>query len=92
MDDGSPPFAKRVTTKCECRGCGRVLARYTGGLRLTMARPKLAGVEVRRVDNIFVFACQNPRCKVPPKLWSYQRLAHALRDAWDQKRRRFVVT
>lgn len=86
------PSSKRVTVKGECRGCGRVLARYTGGLRLTMARPRLAGVEVRLVDDVFVFDCQNPQCKVPPKLWSYQLLAHALRDAWDQKRRRFVIT
>jgi hypothetical protein len=86
------PSSKRVTVKGECRGCGRVLARYTGGLRLTMARPKLAGVEVRLVDSVFVFDCQNPECKIPPKRWPYQLLAVELRTAWDEGRRRFVVT
>jgi hypothetical protein len=86
------PSSKRVTVKGECRGCGRVLARYTGGLRLTMARPKLAGVEVRLVDGFFVFDCQNPLCKVPPKRWPHQRLAIELRQAWDEARRRFPVT
>jgi hypothetical protein len=93
VNDGTHPSSKRVTTKCECRGCRRVLARYTGGLRLTMAHPRHAGREVRlREDGVFVFDCQNPQCKVPPKSWPYQLLATALRDAWDQKCRRFVVT
>jgi hypothetical protein len=92
VDDGSPPFSKRVKTRCECRGCRRVLARYTGGLRLTMAHPRYAGREVSLRDGVFVFDCQNPQCKVPAKLWPYQVLATALRDAWDQKRRRFVIT
>jgi hypothetical protein len=69
-----------------------VLARYTGGLRLTMARPKLAGVEVRLVDDVFVFHCQNPECKIPPKRWPYQLLAVELRKAWDAGQRHFAVT
>jgi hypothetical protein len=71
---------------------GRVLDRYTGGLRLTVARPKLAGVEVRLVDNVFVFDCQNPQCKVPPKRWPFQTIAAELRTAWDKGQRRFVIT
>lgn len=75
------------------QSCGRVLARYTGALWLTMARPKLARVEVRFVrNNMSVFDCQNPECKVAPKWWPHQRLAVELRQAWDEGRRRFVVT
>jgi hypothetical protein len=92
VDDGSPPFSKRVTTRCECRACRRVLARYTGGLRLTMAHPRYAGREVHFADGVFVFACQNPQCEVPAKLWPELRLAVELRRAWDAGRRRFVVT
>jgi hypothetical protein len=57
-----------------------------------MARPRLAGVEVRESDGVFVFDCQNPRCKVPAKRWLHQRLAVELRQAWDEGRRRFPVT
>jgi hypothetical protein len=92
VDDGSPPFAKRVTVNGLCGGCERALARYTGGLRLTMSRPKLAGVEVRLVGDMFVFDCQNPQCRVPPKRWPYHVLAAELRKAWDEGSRRFVLT
>jgi hypothetical protein len=92
VDDGTPPFSKRVTVHCDCRRCARTLARYTGGLRLTVARAKLAGVEVRYSAGIFVFDCQNPRCKSSPRSWSYERLARELRGAYDEGRRRFVVT
>lgn len=91
VNDGTHPSSKRVTVKGECR-CGRVLARYTGGLRLTMANPRYAGREVVQRDGFFVFDCQNPRCTAPPKSWPYQLLATELREAWDQKRRRFVIT
>jgi hypothetical protein len=58
-----------------------------------MAHPKLAGVEVRNInDEIFVFDCQNPECKVPAKPWPYQVLAVELRRAWDDGQRTFVVT
>lgn len=91
VDDGTPPFARRVTVNCTCR-CGEVLGRYTGGLRLTATRR--GGVPRMRLgnDGVFVTNCQRQTCKVPPKRWPYDLLATELRQAWDEGRRRFVVT
>jgi hypothetical protein len=91
VDDGAPPFAKRVTVNCECH-CGQVLGRYTGGLRLTATRR--GGIPGIRLgdDGVFVTNCQRQTCKAPPKRWPYERLATELRDAWDEGRRRFVLT
>jgi hypothetical protein len=44
------------------------------------------------VDNVFVFECQNPQCRVPPKRWPFQTIAAELRTAWDKGQRRFVIT
>jgi hypothetical protein len=101
VDDGTPPFAKRVTVKCECR-CGQVLGRYTGGLRLTATtRGGVPGMRLRP-DGVFVTNCwrhigKGPSsgwqtCRVPPKEWPYQLLATELRTTWDEGRRRFVLT
>jgi hypothetical protein len=57
---------------------------YTGALPLTMAHRRLAGREVVLRDAWFVFDCQNPQCKVPPKRWPEQVLAVELRKAWDE--------
>jgi hypothetical protein len=91
VDDGTPPFAKRVTVKCECR-CGEVLGRYSGGLRLTATLR--GGIPRIRLgdDGVFVTNCQRQTCKIRPKRWPYDLLATELRDAWDHGRRRFTMT
>jgi hypothetical protein len=91
VDDGTHPSSKRVTIRCECRGCDRVLARYTGGLRLTMAHPRFRGGEVVLRDGFFVFDCQNPRRRVLPS-GGLSAPGGQLRAARDQGRRRFVIT
>jgi hypothetical protein len=102
VDDGTWPFAKRVTVKGECR-CGQVLGRYTGGLRLTATcRGGVPGIRLGD-DGVFVTNCRRhvdkgipssgwQTCMVPPKRWHYDVLATELRKAWDEGRRRFVLT
>lgn len=101
VNDGTHPSSKRVTVKGECR-CGQVLARYTGGLRLTATtRGGVPGI-LRGPDGVFVTNCRRRLsegastgwqiCKVPANRWPYDELATALRDAWDRGERRFVLT
>jgi hypothetical protein len=91
VDDGTPPFVKRVTVKGVCR-CGQVLGRYTGGLRLTATRR--GGIPGIRLgdDGVFVTNCQRRHCVAPPKRWHYDVLAVEFRQAWHEGRRQFLLT